>query len=170
MRKITPRQASRRSHVAEEWCDPVAGLVRYGLRGWMLGAQSADLRFWEAVWNRYCGLMGPVQARCVVTELEGWTRKIDQTACRKIHVECLNCDGHTNDEQLAVSIIAAAQHGTCPAMRACAFALLDNANVDPMLDHAQSFAEALKQSDQVLAPWSVCSAFARPMPGPSRMH
>lgn len=138
--------------------DAAAELVCFGFRGWMLGLRNGDLTQWEAVWMRYRGLLGTVQARCIVSELEGWTRQIHLSACRPIRVECLNCPARSIDERLAVSIIAAAQHNTCPAMRACAFTLLETPNIDPMLERAGAFADALMQSDQVLAPWSVTAA------------
>lgn len=152
-------KASRRSHIQSlEMQDPVADLVCFGFRGWMLGRQTADIAVWEAVWRRYASLLGTIQARCIVSELETWTRQINRSACRAINVECLNCPNRTTDETLAVSIIAAAQHEACPAMRACAFAMLNSSNIDPMLERAETVAEALKQSDQVLAPWSVSKA------------
>jgi len=154
----------------EEAADPVADLVAFGFRGWMIGATQADLRAWEAVWRRYCAVLGTVQARVAVTELETWTRRICLAAHRPIKLECLSCPHKTTDECLAVSVIAAAQHRTCPAMRACAFALLDNPNVDPMLEKAEGLADALMRSDQVLAPWSVVEVLAQRPARLAAMH
>jgi hypothetical protein len=49
-----------------------------------------------------------------------------------------------------VSMIAACQHNTCPAMRACAFALIESSLIDEVVHHAGSFAITMRGLDQVL--------------------
>ncbi len=61
-------------------------------------------------------------------------------------------------------MIAACQHNTCPAMRACAFALAESSMIDGVVNEAQSFAEAMMGLDQVLSPQSIVSAAARVAP------
>jgi hypothetical protein len=48
---------------------------------------------------------------------------------------------------MAMSLIAASQHHRCPAMQACAFALTGSDTVDPVIDAASAFADALNEAD-----------------------
>jgi hypothetical protein len=70
------------------------------------------------------------------------------------------CRGFCRDECIAISVIAAAQHDRCPALRACAFALTDASEIGGMLDEATQFAQALKVAKQELAPQAVCNVAA----------
>lgn len=139
--------------------DPVANLVAFGFRGCLIGWRDRSSAARAAVARRYVGMFGLVQARTLLTELEPWTSCAYRTACRPIELEALDCaTAISGDERLAVSIVAAAQHGVCPVMEACAAALLHSPNVAPMLVGARRFATALMQADQVLEPWSISSA------------
>jgi hypothetical protein len=63
-------------------------------------------------------------------------------------------------------MIAACQHQTCPAMRACAMALAERAALETVLEDAQTFASTLLALDQVLLPASIAAiANAAPPPG-----
>ena len=59
------------------------------------------------------------------------------------------------DECLAISMVAAAQHSACPAIRACAVALLGSSKIDEAMQGAEEFALRLKKADQVLSPGTV---------------
>jgi hypothetical protein len=59
---------------------------------------------------------------------------------------------------MAIAMIAACQHRTCPAMRACAFALVESCAIDGVTERAQTFADALTSLDQVLSPASIVTA------------
>ena len=61
-----------------------------------------------------------------------------------------DCDGFCRDECVAIAMIAACQHNACPAMRACAFALLGCSMIDEVVQGAESFAETMRGADQVL--------------------
>jgi len=158
MAKRNPR-VGQTANVRTEHHDPVADILGFGFRGWLTGLRNQDIRAWQAVWSRYVGVMGTVQARVALTELECWTRCIHRSSCRTIELECLNCPHLSRDERLAVSVVAAAQHGTCPAMRACAFSLMETSQIDPMIERAERVANVLIATDHVLAPWTVANAF-----------
>jgi hypothetical protein len=67
--------------------------------------------------------------------------------------------GFCRDECLAVAMIAACQHHICPAMRACAFALIESSSsVDRVIDTAQEFAEELAGLEEVLSLGSIVTA------------
>ena len=62
---------------------------------------------------------------------------------------------------------AASQHHRCPAMRACALALTGSSLVEPVIDAANAFADALQEADQFLSPEAV-AALAAPFDGARR--
>jgi hypothetical protein len=57
-------------------------------------------------------------------------------------------------------MIAACQHNTCPAMRACAFALIESSLIDEVVHHAESFAVTMRGLDRVLSPGLIVNAAA----------
>jgi hypothetical protein len=65
---------------------------------------------------------------------------------------------------VAIAMIAACQHHACPAMRACAFALLGCSMIEEVVDVAESFAQALRDAEQVLSPTSAQAASLLLMP------
>ena len=54
-------------------------------------------------------------------------------------------------------MIAALQHDHCPALRACAFALMGTSEIDPMLEQASEFACKLKETKQILSTTVICN-------------
>lgn len=130
-------------------------VVGLGFRYWLLGLQHGDVAAWELAWRLYSGLFGAASAKMVVTGLATWVGSLERVACRDIEVFHVACRSFCRDECVAVSMIAACQHHTCPAMRACAFALAESSMTDEVLDNAQAFADALMGLDQVLSPASI---------------
>lgn len=135
-------------------------LVGLGFRFWMHGQRSGDIRSWEKAWSLYCGMFGPMRAKLAVGALSSWIGALGAAAQREIEVGAGHCSTFCRDECLAISMIAACQHRTCPAMRACAFALIESGHIDAhRIDEvaapAQSFADTLSSLDQVLSPQSI---------------
>ena len=64
----------------------------------------------------------------------------------------VDCDRFCRDECVAIAMIAACQHNACPAMRACAFALLGCSMIDEVVEGAENFAATMRGADQVLSP------------------
>jgi hypothetical protein len=137
-------------------------LVGIGFRGWLAGYEYQDISAWELVWNTYATALGPKPAKRAVSELSSWVRQVHQSSCRRIETYPSGCAGFCRDECIAISVIAACQHDNCPALRACAFALLDSPNVDPMLDEATEFARLLLEENQQLSPSLICNVAAVP--------
>lgn len=135
-------------------------LVGFGFRGWYAGYEYGDVSCWEHVWDGYACTLGLPAAKQAVTELSCWVRQVRRIACRPIEVYPLACRGFCRDECIAISVIAAAQHDRCPALRACAFALTDAPEFDAMLDDATQFARMLKAVNQELSPQTVCNVAA----------
>jgi hypothetical protein len=154
-RPVFDRNLCRVSHATgAEW------LVGMGFRCWLAGYETGDIACWENGWNEYARALGPERARRAVTELACWVRTVRASASRKIEYAPFGCPGFCADECLAISLIAASQHQRCPAMRACALALTGSDSVDPVLEAANAFADALDQADQRLSPEAVAALTA----------
>lgn len=135
-------------------------LIGLGFRYWVAGYKSGDIDRWEDAWRIYSHALGPNAARTAVSELSAWVRAVSAAARREIEVRNGDCDGFCRDESLALSMIAACQHNTCPAMRACAFALIESSLIDEVVHHAESFAVTMRGLDQVLPPALIVNAAA----------
>lgn len=135
-------------------------LVGVGFRCWLAGYDSGDISCWEKGWNEYAHALGAERAKRAVTELACWVRAVRASASRKIEYCPVGCQGFCADECMAISLIAASQHHRCPAMRACALALTGSDLVDPVIDAANAFADALHDADQRLSPEAVAALMA----------
>jgi hypothetical protein len=135
-------------------------LIGLGFRYWVAGYKSGDIDRWEDAWRIYAQALGPNAARTAVSELSAWVRAVSAAARREIEVCAGDCAGFCRDECLAVSMIAACQHNTCPAMRACAFALIESSLIDEVVHHAESFAVTMRGLDKVLSPGLIVNAAA----------
>jgi len=139
---------------------PTARLVGIGFRLWLTGCKTGDVSCWENAWQLYVNLLGPNTAQTAVTELSSWVRTVASAANREIETNPAACPGFCKDECLALAMIAACQHKTCPAMRACAFALIENSGVEPVVDQSERFAMTLVAVDHVLSPNYIVNAAA----------
>jgi hypothetical protein len=133
-------------------------LVGLGFRYWMLGRTTGEIACWERAWTLYSGMFGTAGAKCTIEALSSWVRAVSTWSRRDIEVYHEGCSSFCRDECVAISMIAACQHRTCPALRACAFALIESAMIDTVVDRAQDFAEAMAGVDQVLSPGSIVEA------------
>lgn len=130
-------------------------LVGVGFRCWLAGFQKGDIGCWEAAWHEYSQAVGPRAAKPLMTELAGWVRAVQDTAERRIEVFPAQCRRFCRDECLAISMVAACQHSACPALRACAVALLGTDEIDEAMERAEEFALSLREVDQMLSPGAV---------------
>lgn len=133
-------------------------LVGVGFRCWMAGYQTGDIACWESAWNHYAGNVGVETAKDLVSELSCWVRSIHMKTARPIEVYPMNCSGFCRDECTAISLIAASQYGLCPALRACAFALLDCNELDDVIISTDRFASTLKNHGRLLSQDAVINA------------
>jgi hypothetical protein len=135
-------------------------LVGVGFRCWLAGYDTGDISCWEKGWNEFSSALGAERAKRAVTELACWVRAVRASAARKIEYYPVGCPGFCADECMAISLIAASQHHRCPAMRACALALTGSDLVDPVIDAANAFADALQDADQRLSAEAVAALMA----------
>lgn len=131
-------------------------LVGFGFRGWIAGYQTGDIGCWERVWQVYTGALGASAAKVAVGELSVWAKAVKAGARRHVQVGPIESCTFCRDECLAISMIAASQHRTCPAMRACAFALIESSLIEEVVHHSDSLAITMRSLDKVLSPnWIV---------------
>jgi hypothetical protein len=126
-------------------------LVGLGFRHWLDGYRTGDISSWEKVWCTYANAMGATAAKSAVTELSCWVRAIHNHTHRPLQTSAGDCASFCRDECVAIAMIAACQHQACPAMRACAFALLGCSLIDEVVNVAESFAETMREADQMLS-------------------
>jgi hypothetical protein len=127
-------------------------LVGLGFRCWLSGYQSGTIRSWEQCWTHYCRELGSRNARVAMTDLSNWVDSVRCHALRQIELCPYECPSFCNDEKLAISLIAASAQDGCPALRACAAALLGSDRVEPVLKTAAHFAITLETSGVTFAP------------------
>jgi hypothetical protein len=139
-------------------------LVGFGFRLWLNGFRTGDISSWEEAWSTYAGTIGATAARTAVGQLSCWVRAIDCYAQRELVTAANDASRFCQDECVAIAMIAACQHHACPAMRACAFALLGCSMIEEVVEVAESFARALREADQVLSPASAHTASLLLMP------
>jgi hypothetical protein len=139
-------------------------LVGFGFRLWLNGFRTGDISNWEEAWSKYAGTIGAAAARTTVGQLSSWVRAIDCYAQRELITSANDAPRFCHDECVAIAMIAACQHHACPAMRACAFALLGCSMIDEVVEGAESFARAMREADQVLSPASAHVASLLLMP------
>jgi hypothetical protein len=127
-------------------------LVGLGFRYWLTGFRSGDISCWEKAWCAYSNALGAAAAKGAVTDLSCWVLAINRHAQRQLETAAVDCEGFCRDECLAIEMISACQHNACPAMRACAFALLGCSLIDEVVEGAETFAATMRCANQVLPP------------------
>lgn len=141
------------------WCKPEQ-LVGFGFRGWITGYQTGNIECWERVWEVYSNALGPSAAKVLVGELSVWAKAVKAGARRQVKVGPIEACTFCRDECLAISMIAASQHKTCPAMRACAFALIESSLIEEVVHLSDSLGLTMRSLDQVISPNWIVNASA----------
>jgi len=125
-------------------------LVGLGFRYWLKGFRTGDISCWEKAWCAYTEVLGATKAKSAVTDLSCWVHAINRHARRDLETAAVDCDRFCRDECIAIEMISACQHEACPAMRACAFALLGCSMIEEVVRGAENFAATMRGADQVL--------------------
>lgn len=145
-------------------------LVGIGFRCWLDGFSSGNIAGWETAWNLYTSELGACRARVAVHELGLWVGKIRDVSGREITTLPHHCTGFCRDECVAISMVAASQHKVCPAMRACAFALIGCSDMEGLLTATDRFAVMLDAVGQRLSPHSICTVTDLACPAGAAIH
>ncbi len=109
----------------------------------MTGYSTNDIEFWKRSWDYFARHLGVETARATITDLAFWVQTVHQSALRDIKVADWECDSFNQDERMAITMIAASQHNACPALAACAYALIGNDDVEPVVAASNDFAHHL---------------------------
>lgn len=144
-------------------------LVGVGFRCWMQGLTGADIGCWEDAFTAYSQTLGSDRAKDLLIDLSLFVRAVSTSAERPISVQPSGCAGFCRDECLAISIIAACQHGRRDALCASACALIGCDAIGDAVIGAQTFAERLAVANQWLAADSVCPAVCALRVGQKRL-
>lgn len=129
-------------------------LVALGFRHWVAGYQTSDIACWEQAWHLFESELGPKAARRIVGDLSCWVRAITAASRREIEVFPGPCRGFCRDECVAVSLVASMQHGVCPALQACAKALLETCDCADVMGQSCVLAATLKENGlELSADW-----------------
>ena len=144
-------------------------LVALGFRYWTLGCRCGDIHAWGRAFRVYSGKLGNREARLAVSGLSSWVACVNASARREICVAAADQREFCRDECLAVAMIAACQHAACPALKACAFSLVEASQLDEVMVETESFATILRSLKQTLSP--ACLALATELADvPQRRH
>lgn len=135
-------------------------LVGVGFRCWMSGLDTGDIDCWQTAFSEFAGCVGIDNAKTLVPGLSNWVKAVRGSAQRPIEISPRSCNRFCRDECLAIAMVAACQHSACPALKACAFALIGSSEVNRALDAAEEFAHGLRRADQILSLGSICNAAA----------
>ncbi len=135
-------------------------LVGLCFRRGVAALETKETCYWEFAWQALAEVAGPERATELVAELLLWCQSVRKSSGRRIETLPLGCPGFCRDECLAISMIAASQNGVCPALRACAFALLGSNRLDEPIETAARFGRGLAEAGQILSSYSVCDGLA----------
>ena len=135
-------------------------LVGFSFRRAYTGLSCGDKFARTFAHHEFRDAAGPAAAYRLLESVCRFAGAVYRNAGRKIEVPPAGCPGFCRDECLAISIVAASQHGACPALRACVFTLLDSNVVDPTIEAASQFADELHAAGQMLSLDAICNAAA----------
>jgi hypothetical protein len=135
-------------------------LVGVGFRSWMAGLDNGDIECWQYAFDEFAGHIGIDSAKTLMPGLSNWVKAVRGCARRPIEIAPRGCARFCRDECLAIAMVAAGQHSVCPALKACAFALIGSADIGVAMGAAEEFADNLRRADQILSLDSICNAAA----------
>jgi hypothetical protein len=90
--------------------------------------------------------------RALLVQFSAWALAIAADAERPIGILAIEAPGFCDDERLAVALVAACQHRACPALQACAFALMGTEYPGRALAATEAIATTLTGADALLTP------------------
>lgn len=125
-------------------------LVGLGFRFWMAGYQNNDFEFWKKTWDHFNQTIGTSAARTTVSELASWAQTVQSSALRDIEVSLTEQEQFGRDERMAITMVAAGQHNACPALQACAGALLGAVEVENVVEASTNFGHQLLEKKLLL--------------------
>jgi hypothetical protein len=123
---------------------PGERLVGRGFRCWLGGYRTGDFGIWQRCWEHFYRELGGNVSPAVM-ELANWVNAVHYCSLREIELLPESCPSFGRDECLAVTLVAASEHRSCPALQVCAYTLLGAENIEPALAAAHNFSRTLKR-------------------------
>lgn len=145
-------------------------LVGLGFRCSLACLRTDDPAFARVACSRLTTALSLHEApRALVLQFSAWALAIEASAERPIGILPIEAIGFCRDECLAVALVAACQHQACPALRACAFALMGTADLGRALAATETLAATLLEADALLGHDRIVEAPAAAAYGP-KLH
>lgn len=141
--------------------------VGYSFRCGILSAHTSEKRYKTFAWQTLAQLSCDLETiDILLSQLTDFILNLDKNCSRKIEVLPQGCPGLCRDECLAVSMIAASQQKSCPALKACGYALLETCSLEPSLNAAEKFGATLQKAGIFLSPHIVHDGLTLTLLGP----
>jgi len=132
-----------------------ATMVGLGFRCWVRGVQTHDTRFFDVCGYHYAQRFGLKDGLVLATKLGQWVDALLAYKTKPMAIYEDDACGFSYDEVMAISMIAACQHGECPALRACLHALSHTNHFEKQENAARDFSDGLIDAGQILDPSSI---------------
>lgn len=134
-------------------------LVGLGFRYWVKALQTQRTAYYDLSTKGFIQAFGTANGIVHATRLGDWVSALDHCKQRAFDVYDEDDLGFSHDEVLAISMVAASQHGNCPALRACLYAITPSSSLDYALKATDAFAAGLIDAGQIIDP----AAIAEPL-------
>ncbi|MYZ49727.1 hypothetical protein [Propylenella binzhouense] len=127
-------------------------LLLTGIRGWMAGYASGDLRHWEDVWNLHATSLGVPAARQVVERLAAFVSMIRD--CAQCPMRCFPgaCPRLCRDECLALAMVSASQNADLDCLAYAMARFIDPEGQEAAMPPLVAYAEAMVEQQLRLMP------------------
>ncbi|WP_417687397.1 hypothetical protein [Roseibium sp.] len=119
-------------------------LVVEGMRRYLSGYSTGDIRCWEMAWDLYSAELGSDRARKPISELSCYARALNKHAARHFCLFPYDCTKLCQDECLVTALVAVAQVGDTNTLEAIANVLVSQAGLNETVFAATEFALALQ--------------------------
>jgi hypothetical protein len=86
----------------------------------------------------------------LVAPFTAWALAVEANAARPVTILPVDAGGFCTDECLAISLVAACQNNACPALTACALALLGTPDDGRVIAATREVADALREANALL--------------------
>ena len=143
-------------------------LIGLGFRCWLCGIRQRDAGLFELCCNRYMQHFGTCDGILLSNELGYWTEALAMFSNRQFEILDGTALGFSRDEVVAVSMVAAAQHAECPALKSCIYAITQRAEFEHLEHATDEFASTLTNSGHILSSDAILAPLMN-MAGTSKM-
>lgn len=122
-------------------------LALRGLRGWLAGYESGDIRCWETVWNEHATALGVHRAKQVVMELSRRVHVLRSAPPHPARFRPPSCHTLCTDERLALALVPACQAEARAATEAAARELAGPKRAKTLIHKGRGYAAVLTAHD-----------------------